>query len=193
MAEAKTKPTTTHPDDFIASVRDPARRADAAALVPIFQRATGEKPVMWGPSIIGFGKYHYRYESGREGDMCLAGFSPRSAALVLYVLTGSKDEAGLLSRLGTFKLGKGCLHLKRLADVDLKVLEDLVRRGAAHTRKVKQSDICVESRAARKAARTRKAAAKSAAAAPARPEKPSSTSGRKRGRSPAPEARSTLR
>jgi hypothetical protein len=158
MAEAKTKtkPTTTAARDFIAAVPDPGRRADAAALARIFQRATGEKPVMWGPSIVGFGKYHYRYESGREGDMCLAGFSPRSAAFTLYVLSGSKDEPSLLSRLGKFKRGKGCLYLKRLADVDPKVLEELVRVSSAHTRAVQQCDICVESRAANKAARAKK-------------------------------------
>ena len=150
MAEAKTKPTTGKPDEFIASVRDPARRADAAALVRIFRRATGERPVMWGSSIVGFGKYHYRYASGREGDMCLAGFSPRSTALVLYALSGAKGERELLARLGKFKQGKACLYVKRLDDVDAKVLEDLVRQSAAHTRATQQCEICVESRAATK-------------------------------------------
>jgi hypothetical protein len=167
MAETKTKPTTTAPHDFIAAVRDPERRADAAALARIFQRATGEQPVMWGPSIVGFGKYHYRYESGREGDMCLAGFSPRSTALTLYVLSGSKDEASLLSRLGKFKRGKGCLYLKRLADVDHSVLEQLVRVSSNHTRVTQQCDVCVESRSANKAARggaSKKTATKAVAA-----------------------------
>jgi len=152
MAEAKTKPSALAPREFIAKVKDAQRRADAEALVRIFQRATGEKPVMWGPSIVGFGKYHYRYESGREGDMCLAGFSPRSAALVVYALSGAKGEAELLSRLGRFKRGKACLYVKRLADVDSKVLEELVRKSAAHTRESSQCDICAESRGARKAA-----------------------------------------
>jgi hypothetical protein len=152
MAESKTIPTAMAPHEFIAAVRDPRRRADAEALVRIFRRATGEKPVMWGPSIVGFGKVHYRYDTGREGDMCLAGFSPRSAALVLYALSGAKEEKALLARLGEFKLGKACLYIKRLEDVDAKVLEELVRRSAAHTRETSQCDICVESRATKKKA-----------------------------------------
>jgi hypothetical protein len=134
MAEAKTKPTTLAPRDFIAKVRDPRQRADALALLRIFQRATGEKPVMWGTSIVGFGKYHYRYESGREGDMCIAGFSPRRAALVVYALSGAKGEGDLLARLGKHKRGKGCLYITRLGDVDPGVLEELVRTSSAHTR-----------------------------------------------------------
>jgi hypothetical protein len=146
MAEAKTKPTALAPREFIATVRDPRQRADALAMVRIFQRATGEKPVMWGPSIIGFGKYHYRYESGREGDMCLAGFSPRSAALVVYALSGAKGEDGLLAKLGKFKRGKGCLYIKHLDDIDSSVLEELVRTSSAHTRERSQCDLCVENR-----------------------------------------------
>jgi Domain of unknown function (DU1801) len=153
MARAKTKPTALAPRDFIAAVRDPARRTDAEALARIFQRATGEKPVMWGPSIIGFGTYHYRYESGREGDMCLAGFSPRSTAFALYALSGAKGEDALLARLGKFKRAKACLYIKRLGDVDASVLEELVRSSAAHTRERSQCDICVESR--KKPARAR--------------------------------------
>jgi hypothetical protein len=148
MAEAKTKPTALAPRDFIAKVRDPRQRSDALAMVRIFRRATGEKPVMWGPSIIGFGKYHYRYESGREGDMCLAGFSPRSAALVVYALSGAKGEGDLLARLGKFKRGKGCLYIKHLDDVDPGVLEELVRTSSAHTRERSQCDLCVENRKA---------------------------------------------
>lgn len=136
MAEAKTKPTTISARELIGAITDPARRADATALMRIFQRATGEKPVMWGPSIIGFGKYHYRYESGREGEMCLVGFSPRSAAFSLYVLSGAKDEADLLSRLGKFKRAKACMHVKRVADIDPEVLEELVRVSAAHTQAI---------------------------------------------------------
>jgi hypothetical protein len=146
MAEAKTKPTALAPRDFIAKVRDPARRADAQGLVRIFQRATGEKPAMWGPSIVGFGTYHYRYESGREGDMCLAGFSPRSDAFALYVLTGATGEAELLARLGKFKRGSACLYVKRLGDVDAAVLEQLVRTSAAHTRERQQCDLCADIR-----------------------------------------------
>ena len=134
MAESKTKPTSVTAGEFIARVPDPVRRADAAALVRIFQRASGEPPVMWGPSIVGFGKYHYKYESGREGDVCLVGFSPRSAALVLYARSGAKGEEARLAALGKYKTGKGCLYVKRLADLDVKALEALVRASADHMR-----------------------------------------------------------
>ena len=134
MAAVKTKPTTLTAADFIARVADPIRRADAEALVKIFRRATGEPPVMWGPSIVGFGKYHYKYESGREGEMCLVGFSPRSTALVLYARSSAAGEDARLAKLGTYKSDGGCLYVKRLADVDLKTLEELVRASAAHKR-----------------------------------------------------------
>jgi hypothetical protein len=147
MGESKTKPTSVTAAEFIARVPDPVRRADAEALVKIFQRASGEPPVMWGPSIVGFGKYHYKYESGREGDMCLVGFSPRSTALVLYARSGAKGEDARLAALGKYKSGAGCLYVKRLADVDMKVLEDLVRASAAHTREREQCDVCVTNRA----------------------------------------------
>src|ERR1700729_1714156 len=100
MAENKTKPTTLSVAAFIAALPDEAKRADAKALVKLMQSATGEKPKMWGPSIIGFGSYHYIYESGRQGDMPLIGFSPRKAATVLYNLLGSSDSAALLAKLG---------------------------------------------------------------------------------------------
>ena len=98
------------------------------------QSATGEKPKMWGTSIIGFGSYHYAYESGREGDMPLAGFSPRKAATVLYGVTGFDDAAALLTKLGKHSTGKGCLYIKKLADVDTKVLEKLVVKAVASKR-----------------------------------------------------------
>jgi len=148
MAEAKTKPTGVAPRDFIAAVKDPGRRADAQALLRIFQRATGEKPVMWGSSIIGFGAYHYRYANGREDDMCLAGFSPRSSAFAVYALSGASGESDLLARLGKYKRGKGCLYIKRLVDVDQSVLETLVQTSSAHTRERQQCDICVDGRTA---------------------------------------------
>jgi hypothetical protein len=163
MADAKTRPTALAPAAFIAKVADAGRRADAAALLRIFERATGEKAVMWGPSIIGFGTYHYRYESGREGDMCLAGFSPRASALVLYVLSKADGEADRLARLGKHKLGKGCLYIARLADVDTAGLEDLVRVSAAHTRERQQCDICVDSRAEAKQAKAASSRARTSA------------------------------
>ncbi len=100
----------------------------------MMQSATGEKPKMWGPSIVGFGSYHYTYESGREGDTPLAGFSPRKAATVLYGVTGSSDSEALLGRLGKHTTGKGCLYIKKLTDVDQKVLETLVVKSLAAKR-----------------------------------------------------------
>jgi hypothetical protein len=146
----KTKPESTSPADFIAKVKDPAQRADATKLLRMFQKATGEKPVMWGSSIVGFGKYHYTYESGREGDMCLVGFSPRSTSLVLYVLGGAPGEAERLKKLGKHKLGKACLYIKRLDDVDASALAEIVRATAAHVRERQRCDICVDAKAQRK-------------------------------------------
>jgi hypothetical protein len=145
--QSKTQPTKVTAAEFIARVPDPVRRADAAALAKIFKRATGEPPVMWGPSIVGFGAYHYRYESGREGDMCLVGFSPRSTALVLYTRSGAKGEDARLARLGTYKSKGGCLYVKRLADLDIQVLEELVRASADHTRARSQRDVGATARA----------------------------------------------
>jgi hypothetical protein len=134
MTDTKTKPTQLSVAAFIAALTDETKRADAKALVKLMQNATGEKPKMWGPSIIGFGSYHYTYESGREGDMLLAGFSPRKAATVLYGVTGFSGAEALLAKLGKHTTGKGCLYIKKLADVDAKVLEALVRKSVAAKR-----------------------------------------------------------
>ena len=134
MADNQTKPTKLSVAAFIDALTDENKRADAKALVKLMQSATGEKPKMWGPSIIGFGSYHYTYESGREGDMPLAVFSPRKAATVLYITAGFSDSEGLLAKLGKHTTGKGCLYIKRLADVDQKVLEALVVKSVAATR-----------------------------------------------------------
>jgi hypothetical protein len=134
MSDNKTKPTKVSVTKFIGKLRDPNRRTDAKTLVEMMQRATGEKPRMWGPSIVGFGSYHYKYESGREGDMPLIAFSPRKAATVLYNMTGFGDSARLLAKLGKHTTGKGCLYIKRLADVDQKVLEAMVAESVAATR-----------------------------------------------------------
>jgi hypothetical protein len=131
MAENKTKPTKLSVTAFINSVSDSARRADAKALVKLLQRATGEEPKMWGPSIIGFGSYHYKYDSGREGDMPIVGFSPRKAATVLYGVAGARE---LLPKLGKHTTGKGCLYIKKLADVDREVLEEMVVKAIAATK-----------------------------------------------------------
>jgi Domain of unknown function (DU1801) len=128
MADNKTKPTQLSVAKFIDGLTDQGRRADAKALVKLMQSAAGEKPRMWGPSIIGFGRYHYTYDSGREGDMPLVAFSPRKAATVLYGLSASE---ALLPKLGKHTRGKGCLYIKQLADVDQKVLEAMVVKAAA--------------------------------------------------------------
>jgi hypothetical protein len=134
MADNKTKLTKVSVAAFIDGLGDETKRADAKVLVKVMQRATGEKPKMWGPSIVGFGTCHYKYESGREGDMPLAGFSPRKAAIVLYIMTGFSNSKVLLAKLGKHTTGKVCLYVKRLADVDLKVLETLVVKSVAAMR-----------------------------------------------------------
>ena len=134
MAENKTKPTKISVKAFIDTLTDEAKRADAKALVKLLENATGEKAAMWGPSIIGFGTYHYVYDSGREGDMPLVGFSPRKAATVLYSMTGHDGSEALLRKLGKHTTGKGCLYIKKLADVDPKVLVALVAKSIAATR-----------------------------------------------------------
>lgn len=132
MADNKTKPTTQSVPAFIDALTDDTRRADARALLKLMQNATGEKPKMWGPSIIGFGSCHYTYESGREGDMPLVAFSPRKAETVLYGVR-SESEA-LLDKLGKHTTGKSCLYIKRLADVHQDVLETLVVKSVASKR-----------------------------------------------------------
>jgi hypothetical protein len=128
MVENKTKPTKVSVAAFIDAITEEGRRADAKALVKLMQKAAGEKPKMWGPSIIGFGSYHYTYDSGREGDMPVVAFSPRKAATVLY---GLSDSEALLPKLGKHTRGKGCLYIKKLADVDQKVLETMVAKAVA--------------------------------------------------------------
>ena len=131
MADNKTKPTKSSVSSYINAIPDDAKRADAKALVKLMQSATGERPQMWGPSIIGFGSYHYTYASGREGDMPLVGFSPRKAATVLYIMLTSDETGALLAKLGNHKAGKGCVYIKKLADVDRKVLEALIIRSVS--------------------------------------------------------------
>jgi hypothetical protein len=126
MAENKTKTTTVDPHAFLAAVENPQRRADGQALATIMTRISGEPPVMWGPSIVGFGLHRYKYDSGREGEICSIGFSPRKTALVLY-LSGDLDSSqALLDRLGKHERGRGCLYVKKLADVDADILEEMI-------------------------------------------------------------------
>jgi len=129
MSENKTQITDVDPVAYIAAVEHPVRRADAEALNAMFRRLTGWKPRMWGPSLIGYGSYHYRYESGREGDMLATGFAPGKARLSLYIMPGYENFHGYLDKLGKHKHGKACLYINKLADVDMAVLEDLVQAG----------------------------------------------------------------
>lgn len=138
MAEAKTKATKASVTAFIAAIADEQKQKDARKLVRVMQKISGEKPKMWGPSIIGFGSYHYKYESGREGDMPIVGFSPRSTALTLYVMPGL--DKPLLDTLGKHKVGKGCLYIKRLSDVDEAVLEKIIRKAATGSKKLDAKD-----------------------------------------------------
>jgi hypothetical protein len=134
MAENKTKATKVSVTAFLAALTDSNRRADAKALVKLMQDASGEKATMWGPSIVGFGSYHYKYDSGREGDMPIVALSPRKAATVLYGLSGASDSKALLPKLGKHTTGKGCVYIKELADVDQKVLTAMVVKSVKATR-----------------------------------------------------------
>ncbi len=126
MAENKTKPTNASVRDFIAQIESEQKRKDTQVLIELFEKITGAKAVLWGPSIIGFGQYHYKYESGREGDFMLVGFSPRKANLSLYIMAGFSKYDHYLEKLGKFKRSKACLYIKRLSDIDFSVLSDLV-------------------------------------------------------------------
>jgi hypothetical protein len=132
MAELKTQPHDGSVGAFLESVESQRRREDAFTVLDLMKRVTGEEPVMWGPSIIGFGSYHYKYESGREGDWFVAGFSPRKQSLTLYIMGGFSKHGELMSRLGKHKTGKGCLYINKLDDVDMEVLEELVRSSVEH-------------------------------------------------------------
>jgi len=128
MAEIKTKPTSVSPAAFIDQVENEQRRRDGHELLALMKKVTGKPAKMWGPSIIGFDQYHYKYESGHEGDMCRLGFSPRKASLVLYLGPGLEDKK-ILSKLGKHKIGKGCLYINKLDDVDRNLLRDLVAKS----------------------------------------------------------------
>lgn len=132
--EQKTKPGPTSAAEFIAAVEDPKRRADAEAACTLLAEATGEPPVMWGPSIVGFGAYHYRYASGHEGDAPLVGFSPRKANLVFYLSGCDERRDELLGRLGKHKAGKGCVYVNKLSDVDPAVLKEMAAATAKQMR-----------------------------------------------------------
>lgn len=134
MAAIKTKAEPVDPAAYLERVEPAQRQADGKVLAAMMARVSGQPPVMWGPSILGFDRYHYRYESGHEGEMCRIGFAPRKAELVLYVLGDFPEQEALLGRLGKHKTGKGCLYIKKLADVDTGVLEELVSASLAANR-----------------------------------------------------------
>lgn len=132
MSENITQPTKTSVKRFIDSVEHDTRRSDAKKLLKMFKEITGEKPVLWGNSLIGFGQYHYRYDSGREGDMMMTGFSPRKSSLSVYVIGGFSELDDLLSKLGKHKIGKACLYINKLADVDEAVLRMLIEKAYSY-------------------------------------------------------------
>ena len=134
MAENKTKPTDEDVAAYLDRLPDAKRREDARAICALMQRVTGESPVMWGPSIVGFGSYHYHYESGREGDAPVAGFSPRARELVVYLSCDDPASEQLQARLGKHKRSKACLYIKSLADVDQGVLAELIAQSAKAVR-----------------------------------------------------------
>ena len=132
MYELKTKETDASVEVFLDSIEDEQRREDCKAVAQLMQQVTKEKPKMWGSSIVGFGQYHYKYASGHEGNAALTGFSPRKQALTLYIMGGFDTYNDLMSKLGTYKIGKACLYVKRLADIDQKVLKELIKQSVDH-------------------------------------------------------------
>ncbi len=135
MAENKTKATEVSVDAYLAAVENESVRADCQALAKLMAKWTKEKPKMWGPSIVGFGAYHYKYDSGREGDSCATGFAARKNEIAIYLMAEAADQAELLGRLGKHKMGKACLYVRRLADVDAGVLQQLVQGSLAELRR----------------------------------------------------------
>ena len=134
MAQNKTQPTQQKPSDFITNIEDPRKRADCRELAKLMASITGNRAKMWGPSIVGFGKYHYKYASGREGDFFLTGFSPRKQALTVYIISGFEKHAKLMEELGKFKTGKSCLYIKNLDNVDREKLTRLIEASVAYLR-----------------------------------------------------------
>jgi hypothetical protein len=135
VAEIKTKATTASVAKFIAAQPREETREDCRTLIAMMEKITKAPPKMWGPSIVGFGQYHYKYASGHEGDMCIAGFSPRKQALTIYIMPGFDRYPELMAKLGTYKTGKCCLYVKRLSDIHLPTLRKLVATSVAHVKK----------------------------------------------------------
>jgi hypothetical protein len=132
MAELKTQKTDASVDEYLNAVEDERKRKDSFAILDLMREVTGEEPAMWGPSIIGFGSYHYKYASGREADWFLTGFAPRKQNLTLYIMSGFDDYDALLADLGKHKTGKSCLYVNKLDDIDLDILRELVKQSVAH-------------------------------------------------------------
>jgi hypothetical protein len=135
MGENKTKPNRISVAQFLASIESDERRSDCKALLAIMERVTGHGAAMWGPSIVGFDTYHYKHEGGREGDWAVTGFSPRKSDTSIYLMEHGSNQAELLSRLGRHKMGKSCLSIRRLAEVDLAVLEEVILESVAEVRR----------------------------------------------------------
>lgn len=135
MTEAKTKPTSASVDEYLASRASPEQLADCKDLMALLRKVTKQAPRMWGPGIVGYGSYIYKYESGRTGEFCLTGFSVRGKDLVVYLVSEGKGQQALLAKLGKHRMGKSCLYFKRLADLDESVLESLVVESVAETRR----------------------------------------------------------
>jgi hypothetical protein len=129
MAELKTKVNEASVNKFLNSVADKQKREDSYVILELMKKITKCEPKMWGSSIVGFGSYHYKYESGREGDICLIGFSPRKQNLTLYIMSGFSKYANLMKKLGKYKTGKACLYINKLDDIDMKVLKELINES----------------------------------------------------------------
>jgi hypothetical protein len=136
MAELKTKPTRIDSAKFVDGIKDEHRRADARTLLSMMTRVTGETPRMWGSAIVGFGSYHYTYATGREGDWCVTGFSPRKDAMTVYILPGLHLQQANLKKLGKVTTGKSCIYIKNLADVHMPTLEKMVKQAGKDITKV---------------------------------------------------------
>ena len=134
MATNKTQPTKLKVSEFIAGIEDRGKRADCKELMKLMREHTGKRATMWGASIVGFGNYHYKYASGREGDFFLTGFAPRKQALTIYIVNGFEAHAGLMEKLGKFKTGRSCLYVKSLDDINREVLADLVKASVVYMR-----------------------------------------------------------
>jgi len=135
VAELKTQPTRASVTEFVAGIDDRQQRADAKKVATMMRRATGKRAKMWGAGIVGYGSYHYKYASGREGDFMITGFSPRKQALTVYIMPGFSGLKKMMEKLGKYKTGKSCLYIKRLSDVDEKVLERLIDESVRQMRK----------------------------------------------------------